>query len=372
MKKKVLFFIHDLGQGGAEKVLVNLVNNLDREKFDIEVLAMFGGGINEKCLKADITYKPVFKRVFPGNSKIMKLFSPGLLHKLFIKDKYDIEVSYLEGPCARIISGCPHPETKLVSWIHTKFKSSQDIYSHFRNKGEADRCYKRFDYTAFVSKDVGSNFLKTIHLNNPNGVLYNTIESDQILSLSKEPVDLTFKQDTVNIITVGTLKEVKGYDRLLQITKRLKENGYIFNLFFLGSGPLEQKMKQYVADNNLNDCVTFLGFHSNPYKYVAKCDLFVCSSYTEGFSTAATEALIVGTPVCTVDVSGMKELLGDNNEYGLVTENTEDALFKGIKDYLDNPKLLKQYRDKALERSKLFSISKTTSEVEKMLSGLCN
>ena len=93
-KTKILFLIHDLGHGGAEKVLVNLVNNMHQDKFDITVMSLFGGGVNEQFLKPHIKYLTVFKKSFPGNSKVMKLLSPKTLHKLFIKDKYDIEVSY--------------------------------------------------------------------------------------------------------------------------------------------------------------------------------------------------------------------------------------------------------------------------------------
>ena len=80
MKKRVLFFIPNLSVGGAEKVLVNLLNNLDREKFDITLMVLFGGGVNEKFLKRDITYKACFKKSFRGNSRIMKLFSPEALY----------------------------------------------------------------------------------------------------------------------------------------------------------------------------------------------------------------------------------------------------------------------------------------------------
>ena len=79
-QKKVLFLIHDLGHGGAEKVLVNLVNNMDRNKFDITVMALFGGGVNEQFLKPDIHYRAVFQRVFRGYSHLMKLLSPEHLH----------------------------------------------------------------------------------------------------------------------------------------------------------------------------------------------------------------------------------------------------------------------------------------------------
>ena len=101
-----------------------------------------------------------------------------------------------------------------------------------------------------------------------------------------------------------------------------------------------------------------------------RCDLFVCSSLSEGFSTAATEALILGIPVCTVNVSGMKEMLGENNEFGIVTENNTDALYQGIKRLLNDHKLLLFYREKAKERGKSFSTQKTVYAVEQMLRNL--
>lgn len=369
--KKVLFLIHDLGQGGAEKVLVNLVNNMDNSKFDITVLSLFGGGVNERFLHSKIRYKTVYKKSIPANSLWMKLFTPERLHKMYIKEKYDIEISYLEGPCARIISGCQNSKTKLVSWIHTKFSDESEIYRPFRDEAEAKTCYQRFDYTAFVSKDVLSKFLETIPLHKDYGVLYNTVESDKIIKLSKEDItNFSIEQGVVNLVTVGTLKSVKGYDRLLRICKRLQDENYRFHLYMLGTGPLKSEFQKYIETNQLNDCVSMVGYDSNPYKYLSKCDLYVCSSNTEGFSTAATEALIVGTPVCTVDVSGMKEMLGENNEYGIVTENSEDALFEGIKMLLDDPELLEHYKHQAEIKGKDFSKEKTVDAVEKMLISL--
>ena len=131
--KKILFLIHDLHHGGAEKVLVNLVNNMDPEKFDITVLTLFGGGVNEQFLKPHIRLQTVFKKSFPGNSHILKLASPKRLHSWFVRERYDIEVSYLEGPSARIISGCADPDTKLVSWIHVEQHTLKNLAASFRN-----------------------------------------------------------------------------------------------------------------------------------------------------------------------------------------------------------------------------------------------
>lgn len=96
MKKKILFLIHDLGAGGAEKVLVNLVNNMNREKFDITVMTLFDCGVNKQFLAPHIHYKTCFKHMIPGNSHLMKLLNPIHLHRWLIKEYYDIEVAYLE------------------------------------------------------------------------------------------------------------------------------------------------------------------------------------------------------------------------------------------------------------------------------------
>lgn len=108
-------------------------------------------------------------------------------------------------------------------------------------------------------------------------------------------------------------------------------------------------------------------FKTNPYKYVSKCDLFICASHAEGFSTAVTEALILEVPVCTVEVSGMKEILGEHNEYGIVTENNEESLFQAIKLLISDSELLSYYKKMANERGKMFNIDSTVKAVEEML-----
>lgn len=364
---KILFLIHDLGQGGAEKVLVNLVNHLDRSKFDISVTVLFGGGVNEQFLAPDIHFHAVFPREVPGNSRLMKLLTPERLHALCVKERYDIEVSYLEGPSARVISGCRERGTKLVSWIHVEQHTMEKLAGSFRSEAETRACYGRFDQTVCVSRYVHDDFCRILNFQKPCRVLYNTVESDKILLEAQVEAPRLMEDGTVRLAAVGTLKASKGYDRLLRIMKRLRDEGYPVHLYVLGIGPLRQEMERYISEASLGDAVTLLGYDTNPYKYVAKCDLFVCASHAEGFSTAATEALIVGTPVCTVEVSGMKELLGEHNEYGLVTENGETALYEGLRRLLDDPALLAHYREMAALRGREFSTRETVCAVEEML-----
>ncbi len=364
---KILFLIHDLGQGGAEKVLVNLVNNLNREIFDISVTVLFGGGINEQFLKPDIHFRSVFPKMIPGNSKLMKMLSPRQLHRFCVKEHYDIEVSYLEGPSARVISGGDGRDTKLVCWIHSNHFSMEDVSRSFRNEHETRACYQKFDRIVCVSQFMQDNIKKWLPIAEKSTVLYNTVDSDEIIRLSEEPVPELEQNDEIKLVAVGTMKPIKGFDRLLRIAKRLIDDGKKFHLYFLGRGPLESDLKKYVTEHNLQKVITFLGYKTNPYKYVNKCDVFICSSFSEGFSTAATEALIVGTPVCTVNVSGMTELLGENQEYGVITENDEEALYQGIRSLLDDQMLLDHYKKQAAVRGKDFRKEQTVKAVEEML-----
>ena len=369
--KKILFLIHDLGEGGAEKVLLNLVNNMDQSKFDITVMTLFDYGVNRQFIAPHIKYKTWCKKMFRGNSHLMKLFTPEQLYKMIIKDHYDVVVSYLEGPTARVVSGCSDNTTKIISWIHCTFHSRKELSNSFRSMSEANKCYNKLDKIIFVSEEVKKDFLNTCDYTGVCQVLNNTNESDVIINKSNLQLkESIFDKNIFYWCGMGKITSNKGFDRMIRIQKKLVGLGYNLKLIILGDGPLKQELEKMCKDSGIIESVIFKGYQKNPYNYLKKCDLFVCASHSEGFSTAATEALIVGTPVCTVDVSGMKEMLGENNEYGVVVENDEEALYKGIKKLLDDKHLLEYYKQQALERGKMFSTEKTVKAVEDMLMGL--
>ena len=368
--KKVLFLIHDLGGGGAEKVLVNLVNHMDQNRYDITVLSLFDYGVNKQYLNSNIHYKSCFKKMIRGNSKFMKLLSPRQLHKWLIKDTYDIEVAFLEGPSTRIISGCPTTDTKLVSWVHSSVKGLKHYASSYRSAEEADKCYKQFDRIIGVSESVKQKFKSYSKCDVPMSVLYNTNDSKMIKELANEPPELFFSSNEINIIGVGKLEKNKGFDRLARITKRLTDEGYNIHTYILGEGPERNSLTDYINSNSISGRYTLLGYKSNPYKYIKQSDIFVCSSYSEGFSTAATEALILGVPVCTVEVSGMKEMLGDNDDYGIIVKNDEECLGNALKKLIGDNQLLSHYKKKAIERGVVFNTENSVAAVQQMLQTL--
>ena len=360
--KKILFLIPTLGGGGAERVLVNLVNNLDQTKYQITIQTLFKSGVNAQFLRKEITIKEGRFRQFRGNVLLLKMFSSKNLFRFFIREKYDIIVSYLEGPTARIVAGCTDKSTKLVSWIHVEQHTSEAMAYSFRSVPEALSCYHRFDMTVFVSETVQQDFLSLCHPMN-HIVLYNTNDDTRIRSLAKQPLDYTLS-DQINVFTIGRLVEQKGFDRLVEVHKLLLDEGFQHHLYILGEGEERALLTHKINDLGLSESCHLLGFKENPYPYLAKADLFVCSSRREGFSTAVTESLILGVPVVSTCCSGAYELLGQNNEYGVVTENSTTGILDGMRKMLADPCTLQHYKQQAALRGAQFSKEKTVAAVE--------
>lgn len=366
---KVLFMIPNLGHGGAEKVLINLVNHMDLEKFQITIMALYDEGVNKQFLSSDIEYKACFKKSFTGIGHLLKLFTPQFLYKHLVRDEYDIVISYLEGQTARIISGCNEPNTKKVCWIHRTMTELKDASRMFRSVEESIRSYQSFDKIVSVSEDVQKSFMNIYNICDKGIVLYNTNQSELICEKADEKIDINvFKNDEIKICAIGSLIPLKGFGRLINIHKRLIECNINIHTYILGEGPDREQLETQIISNNLQDSISLLGYQENPYKYLSRCDVFVCSSYSEGFSTAATEALICGVPVVTTNVSGMKELLSDSMA-GIITDNSEEALYKGLKKFLLEDQI-DYYKSMAKLRGSLFSTKSTVGKVESFLETL--
>ena len=165
------------------------------------------------------------------------------------------------------------------------------------------------------------------------------------------------------MLSVGRYTPAKNYMRLLRTHKRLLDEGLEHNLWILGDGPERPMLEQYVAENRLQDTVSMPGFMENPYPFMREADLLVCSSIFEGYSTFMTEGVILGKPIVTTDVSGMRELLGDS-EYGLIVENDDECFTNGLRKMLADAAIRAEYAAKAAERGKAFSAAALTKNTE--------
>lgn len=359
---KILFFIETLSGGGAEKVLQNLVNNMDNEKFDITVQTVWKDN-PEGFLNKNIKYKYVYPCYSKLNnykyrlSVLMKTIYP-----LHIKDNYDIEIAYLECGATKVISTSSNKKAKKIAWVHCDLSKKMSNINEFKKKSV--KWYKKFDKVVCVSRDVEKSF-KSIYGNEfDTEVVYNVIDDCSIREKADKNVeDYSFDKKIPTIVSVGRLSKEKRFDRLIETHKSLLNKGFLNKLLIIGEGDERESLEQIIKATGVQKTVTLSGFRSNPYPYIKNADLLACSSDYEGFSSFIAEGLILGKAIVTTKCNGMEELLG-NSQYGIITEGNAKALSDGIRKLLSDNSLKEEYERNALERGRSFSIDASVKETE--------
>ena len=188
MKRKIVFFVNSLYGGGAEKVLQTLLRHLDPHRFDITLYSLHKDKLDENY-PSNITFRYIF-----GHSKwrnyikilIYNHFSPSLFYRLFVRGKYDTEVAFIEGYSTRIVSGSTNSKSKKIAWVHIDLQNNHWTDIAFHNRKEEQTCYKIFDAVVAVSETARQASLKLFPGIKRAIVLYNPIDSREIILKSKE------------------------------------------------------------------------------------------------------------------------------------------------------------------------------------------
>lgn len=369
--KKILFLINTLNAGGAEKVLVDVVNSLDTQKYLVTVQTVLDGGENKRFLSPVIRYKTMIRtknvclrRML--SALYLKILGAGFIYRLFVKERYDYEIAFLEGQPTRIISKSTNRMAKKYAWIHTDLNAYPNSMLAYGSQDREEEAYRAFDKVICVSEDVKREFLRKYRINqNRVEVLYNIIDDTAIAERAREQVQLPVNAKPV-FISVGRMVPQKGYDRLLRVHQRLIREGYRHSLVLIGDGEQRAALSAFVQANGLSDTVTFLGYQSNPYKYVSRSDLFICSSYAEGYSTVVSEAVLCDTPVLSTAVSGANEPQ-NCPRCSIVVDNNEDALYESLKDILEDPGKLMALHDDLEQRKATLRKDHLVAELERRL-----
>lgn len=342
----ILFYIDTLRAGGAEKVLANLVNAMDPERFSVTVATPFPE--DRSGLAAHVRYQPLY----PGKNVLTRYLyrlesALGTAVRRLSRD-YDIEVAYLECGPTKVISAS-RSRAKKVAWVHCDLILKEEDPLAFAKK--TTPWYAKFDRVVCVSESVRESFRRLYDDRFPSCVLYNVNNEAEILRKAD-----AFTPDTEGIPTlcaVGRLTDQKNFLHLLRALPKLRRDGIPFRLQIIGEGQERKRLEEYIARKNLGDCVQLLGWQENPYPYIKAADIVVCSSRYEGLSTVVTEALILGKPVVTTPCNGMAELLGESR-FGLIAEADDSGLHRALRRMLTEPDLRQHYAAMAARRGRDF------------------
>lgn len=286
-----------------------------------------------KLLAPGIEVKHMFGFYFQGMPHIVKMTPASWLNKLVIKDEYDVMVGFQYGTSIRCIAAVSgHDKSSKFAWMHC-----YDEGLVFRNE------YEKIGNVICVSRCNSER----LHLDMPSiytNYSYNPIDEEVVQQCGKESIDID-RPNTPLFVTVCRMSPEKGVGRLLTICKRLKDEGNKFSLWLIGDGPSHSQLRQHVRELGLDNCVQLLGRQSNPYKYAARADVYICPSFVEGYSTACTEAIMLGVPVITTSVSGAEEII-EEAECGQMVGMDDESIYGAMREVLDHPEIIEQWKKK--------------------------
>lgn len=370
MKTKILFIGQSLKVGGIERALVEQINGLDTDRYDIYLLLFYKGGEYLSNLSTSVhliesnmilscmamTNMEAKRNVFTFLTRssmyvLSRLLGNRLLYLIlfrFIKPvgDFDVCVSYFHDVAPKgLYYGCnlfalrKVSAKKKIAWIHSDCE--------FANIGSADNreLFKQFDAVVNVSNAMKRKFDKLgIIPKEHSKVVYNRSDQNGIKKLSTE-YNVPRVENIPVLVTVGRLEPYKSTMELLKVAKQLKEYRLNFVWYFVGDGCLHFEAKEYIVNNNLSDNVVLTGQLANPYPYISNADLFVSGSVTETFGLSILEALYLGAPVVAYRYDAINELIEDGVN-GIVID-TFDEMFKKLENLLIDNEQLKNLKKQA-------------------------
>lgn len=366
--KKLLFIHVKLVCGGAENALFNLLNLLDKTKYDISVLVLQDGGEwEQKFRDAGIRVIHLFDGQIPGrylrNFFLRKRingargrYGKGLI-PLVIKEKYDLIVEYHNLAAYKAV--CAGIPERRIKYIHGDVGTNQTL----RGLIAATREHlPEFQRVICVSQEARRSFDAMTGLGDRSCVCYNPIDSSRILERSGEnPGDIP---EGKYICAVGRLSAEKGFARLIRIHKNLCNQGLEHRLVIVGDGPEKAALEALVEELDCGDSVVLTGYRSNPYPYMKNSFFTVCSSFTEGLPVIAMEAMCLGIPMVS-SYPSVGELFGDEC-CGIITKCDNKSLEAGIRKMLTDADFYKQAKLGAEKRSGAFSSRVMVRQVEEI------
>ena len=358
-EKSICFVNDSLGGGGAEHILLNVANAMVKEGYSVTILTLWSGDVLESRLDSRVTLKTIdpfdcflLKRM---QHWLNRHYMPKRLYNfLFLDYRYEYTVAFLEGLSTILVANTKVRKGDIkYAWVHIDLKEQNWVLPYYSSKRAQVASYQTFRRIFCVSNEVRQAFVDVIGYEDKVVTQINLLDTHRVQQLGKE-LCLVDRPKGLLLCAVGRLNPQKGFDRLISVMYRLLKAGVNCTLWIMGEGACRVVLEQQIEELNLVEHVKLLGFCKNPYCYCMQADVFVSSSYAEGYSTVITENLLLGKPIVSTLCAGVQEQLGDS-EFGLVVENTEEALFEGVKKILTDKNLRAYYEEKALERSRNIS-----------------
>lgn len=360
MKKKLLFTAYSMGLGGIETALLNLLNRIDYDVYDVTLILEKKEGIfldmipkSVKVIEYKISdNKFVLFRKIVNRIKLLKW-------QFKLKNKFDFSCSFAtySRPGAYLALAASN---NSHLWVHLNYYVTYH-YDEIEMKKFFDGVKARkFKRVVFVSEENRRDVCEHYKwIKDKAFVCNNFINGEEILEKAQEECDYKRGKETL-FINVGRHDEYqKRLTRIIEASKKLKEEGYKFKVLFIGEGNDTNMYKEKVENNKLENNIIFLGKKKNPFPYYNLADAVVLSSEYEGYPVVFLESMLLNKPIISTKVSDWEDL--DNN-FGMFCDCDVDSVYLNMKKYLD----------KGFKLKKRFDYEKYNEDINKKVNQFIN
>ena len=354
------FLLPDLKGGGAQKMIINLANWCASQGHKVDLVLLSDAGIYHDLVAKNVTVLNL--------NKTRTLYAYSALGQYLKTEKPDILLSALYYVNIMVIISriMTRSKTKIIiserNHITSSFKSTHGTV-RFMWRAALRIFYPLSDQIFGISNGVCQD-LKTIlprHTWPKIKTLYNpVITSGLNISLQRAVPDIFPRDSQIRLIASGRLVQQKDYPTMLTAFADIIQSNPKAHLVILGTGPLEQELKELGKTLGLEKNVSFLGFVQNPLAYMKQADIFIITSAWEGFGNVIVEALYCGLKIVATDCpSGPSEIL-NNGEYGALCP-VGDA--KQIVEAISNLEYKQASAKKQKERALDFHVDRIGTEL---------
>lgn len=265
------------------------------------------------------------------------------IYKKYVKEDYDIEIAFLEGPITRLFS-VKNKNAKKIVWVHNDISQvfGKGLIANIKKKLDK-KAYSKYEKIIFVSKDNLRKFKKEYpDLRNKNlepikkDIIYNYLNKDLVIEKSNKETEIKFNKNNINFVTVARLVPQKAIDRLINVHSKLIKNGFKHEIYVIGDGPEKENLEQKIKENQVQDTFHLLGKKENPYPYIKNADYFCLLSEFEGYGMVLEEAKILGKKIIITDTAAREAV--EKYNYATIVENNENKIYEGLKNIISEEK----------------------------------
>ena len=388
--KLLVCFIH-AHIGGAMTSLVNFLNALDTDRYDVDVMFYENDGrhgikdeinilpqgkIHEKSSLSNVVKKVIspayiiatlqdryYKIVKKNKRKAVQIMSKqGCKYSRRLDKEYDIAVAYEFNWCMNYVIDRVKAKKKVI-WHHVEFEKSGMDYKI--DKKAMDKA----DALVFVSEDCKKSYCGK-HPEHKDKAYFipNLLSSEYVRAKGDGEVTIPFENEEkfLKFITVARISfEHKGLDRAVRVFAKLKEEGLLDDVKWLiiGDGRDMEKLCAMIEEYSLSDTIYPIGVRQNPIPYLKTADCFLLPSRHEGKPMVITESFIMGLVPVVTEYTSAREQIADGID-GLVFANNEEALYEGLKKVITNPGIIEELRANIVKSD--YGNEKEISEFDKL------